>query len=187
MSTSALSERLRRLGRPIWPTGITKIEAGRVEDGEGVRRVDVDDLIALALALDVSPNRLLLPESATDEQIDLTPRTRASSLALWRWATGDEELRLDVGHKDPSVRLDLDRTERFRTENRPHDPMANVPFQRLIENEDVLRPVLEAVDAARERGLSLRAILDWVELATTWRRTLQDPTTPPTPAEGQAS
>lgn len=49
-----LSARLEQLGRPILPSGITKIE-------QGARRVDVDDLAALAEAFDVSPYRLLLP------------------------------------------------------------------------------------------------------------------------------
>lgn len=49
-----LSARLEALGRPILPSGITKIE-------QGSRRVDVDDLVALAQALEVSPMRLLLP------------------------------------------------------------------------------------------------------------------------------
>jgi hypothetical protein len=48
-----LEEKLRELGRPIPLPALSKIEKGQ-------RRVDVDDLVALALALGVSPN-LLLP------------------------------------------------------------------------------------------------------------------------------
>ena len=52
-----LAARLRDVGRPIAPSGITKIE-------QGTRRVDVDDLVGLAAALEVSPNQLLVdPDS----------------------------------------------------------------------------------------------------------------------------
>ena len=54
-----LSARLESLGRPILPSGITKIE-------QGARRVDVDDLVALADALDASPLGLLLPNAGGD-------------------------------------------------------------------------------------------------------------------------
>lgn len=56
-----LSAKLAELGRPILPSGITKIE-------HGARRVDADDLVALGWALDVSPPRLLLPSGkSTDD------------------------------------------------------------------------------------------------------------------------
>ncbi len=54
MSYAELSRRPEELGRPIPPLGLTRIRDGK-------RRIDVDDLIALALALDVSPAVLLLP------------------------------------------------------------------------------------------------------------------------------
>jgi hypothetical protein len=64
-------------GRPILPSGLSKIEQGQ-------RAVDVDDLVALAIALQVNPNALLLPagipeltdniamtgDSVTDEQFE---------------------------------------------------------------------------------------------------------------------
>lgn len=51
-----LSERTARLGRAISATGINKIELGH-------RRVDVDDLVTLAHALEVTPTLLLGPVS----------------------------------------------------------------------------------------------------------------------------
>lgn len=48
----ALSQRLSELGHPLLPSGITKIEQGK-------RGVDVDDLVALARALEVRPEQLL--------------------------------------------------------------------------------------------------------------------------------
>lgn len=52
LSVRELSERLERVGRPILPSGVTKIE-------QGARRVDVDDLVALANALEVLPERFV--------------------------------------------------------------------------------------------------------------------------------
>jgi transcriptional regulator with XRE-family HTH domain len=46
------SDRLTRVGRPILPSGLSKIESGD-------RRVDVDDLVGIAAALGVMPDRLL--------------------------------------------------------------------------------------------------------------------------------
>jgi transcriptional regulator with XRE-family HTH domain len=57
LSYAELSRRLDELGRPIAPLGLTRIR-------DSQRRVDVDDLVALALALDVSPATLLLPPDA---------------------------------------------------------------------------------------------------------------------------
>lgn len=47
-----LAERVTAAGRPMSPSVLGKIESG-------ARRVDVDDLVALASALDVPPGRLL--------------------------------------------------------------------------------------------------------------------------------
>jgi transcriptional regulator with XRE-family HTH domain len=57
LSLQALSERLETVGRPILASGLSKIEAG-------TRRVDVDDLVALAEALGTVPDDLLTPNAA---------------------------------------------------------------------------------------------------------------------------
>ncbi len=49
-----LSDRLEQIGRPIPTLGLSRIE-------KGTRRVDADDLIALAIVLEVSPAALVLP------------------------------------------------------------------------------------------------------------------------------
>jgi transcriptional regulator with XRE-family HTH domain len=58
--------RLAALGRPILPSGLSKIE-------QSTRRVDVDDLVALADALRTVPSRLLhgrdLPSDTQHEEI----------------------------------------------------------------------------------------------------------------------
>ena len=56
MTTEQLAERVTTLGRPMYANTITKIEKRQ-------RRVDVDDLTALAAALQVTVQRLLDPPS----------------------------------------------------------------------------------------------------------------------------
>jgi len=60
-----MARRLKSIGRTIPELGLRRIE-------EGNRRVDVDDLMALAVVLDVAPIALLMPE-ITDEEWDDTP------------------------------------------------------------------------------------------------------------------
>lgn len=54
LSYAELSRQLTSIGRPIHALGLR-----RLEDGD--RRVDVDDLCALAFVLGVEPSRLLNP------------------------------------------------------------------------------------------------------------------------------
>ena len=83
MKLDDLSQRLGELGRLIPKSGLSKIESGE-------RRVDVDDLTALAIALEVNPNRLLLVDHAeVDDELELTEELSATSKSAWAWASGD--------------------------------------------------------------------------------------------------
>ncbi len=81
LTRPALSARLAEVGRPLLPTGIAKIE-------DGTRRVDVDDLVALAIALGVNPTRLLLPGDVGEQPVALTSAIAAPSWAAWQWCDG---------------------------------------------------------------------------------------------------
>jgi transcriptional regulator with XRE-family HTH domain len=85
-----LSHRLTALGWPISVTGLSKIETGK-------RRVDADDLVAIAAALCQSPNRLLLPADASEDEIAVTPRWRTRAFDAWKWATGEKAPTLASG------------------------------------------------------------------------------------------
>jgi len=81
-----LSRKLAKMGREIPPLGLRRIESGG-------RRVDVDDLVALALALEVSPLVLLLPA----ETSSVTAKgDRYVAERIWSWARGEVMLD-DVG------------------------------------------------------------------------------------------
>lgn len=59
ISGAQLAATMKRLGRPIPLVGIQRIESGE-------RRVDVDDLMAFAVALNVAPATLLMPDVDAD-------------------------------------------------------------------------------------------------------------------------
>ena len=66
ISAAELSATLSRLERPIPVLGVQRIEAG-------TRRVDVDDLVTIAVALGVSPASLLMPMYEDDAVSQRTP------------------------------------------------------------------------------------------------------------------
>lgn len=88
-STYDLSRAMGEAGRPIAPSAIAKVE--RAE-----RRVDVGDLMALAVVLGVSPLTLLLPANARGQKdangIPQEARTEVTGAGdvgvvdAWRWA-----------------------------------------------------------------------------------------------------
>jgi len=84
-----LADRLERIGRPIPTLGLSRIEKGN-------RRVDVDDLVALAIALDVSPGALLLPRDPgipdEDDEVKLTENLHLSGFAARQWMAGHTQL-----------------------------------------------------------------------------------------------
>jgi transcriptional regulator with XRE-family HTH domain len=80
MGYTELSERLKDIDKRIPPLGLRRIEAGE-------RRVDVDDLFALAVALGVSPTTLLLPDAYVGgEEVVVTGVTGGCDAEqLWKW------------------------------------------------------------------------------------------------------
>jgi transcriptional regulator with XRE-family HTH domain len=87
ISYAELSRRLTRIGRPIAVLGLRRIEAGD-------RRVDSDDLVALAAAFGVSPITLLMPDvPAGDTEVTATGVGSHPAGELWAWLRADEALR----------------------------------------------------------------------------------------------
>jgi transcriptional regulator with XRE-family HTH domain len=80
LSLADLSDAMSRAGRPMLASGLHRLEAGK-------RRVDADDLVALALALHVSPLTLLLPWTETGT-VALTNEVSAEATVAWNWARG---------------------------------------------------------------------------------------------------
>lgn len=83
ISLQELESRLIELGRRISFSGLSKIERGE-------RRVDVDDLMAIAVALDVSPLGLLLPVDQEPAATVDASGARGSLALFWMWALGEK-------------------------------------------------------------------------------------------------
>lgn len=139
-----LSARLAEVGHPVGPSGVSKIELAQ-------RRIDVEDLLALAAALQVSPNRLLLAPGASEtEPLALTESVEVSEGSAWRWAVGERPLSTAVPEDD----------YRFATENRPHDPVKRLTIDELVELRDSgnLDTLSAGYHEAREAGVSYDTI-----------------------------
>lgn len=82
LTQKELAARMTELGRPVTMQMVSKME-------QSGRRVDVDDLLAVAIALGVNPDAILFPRDASwDESVTLTPGTERSAWDVWRWAQG---------------------------------------------------------------------------------------------------
>ena len=137
LSYRELSDRLRELGRPIPTLGLSRIERGD-------RRVDADDLVALAIALGVNPTALLLPrDTGLRDGIKLTdgaPDEAAND--AWAWADGAWPL--PVGGPFTRSNADLFALADFARYGRPEwSPPQGL--QALTNREDQLPSVATAI------------------------------------------
>lgn len=84
MSIAELARRLDQAGRRIPVLGLSQVERGE-------RRVDADDLVALAQVLGVSPATLLMPEAReASEAVSLAgSEGEVSARAAWDWLTAE--------------------------------------------------------------------------------------------------
>lgn len=141
LTKTELSQRLEVLGRPMSLDVLTKVE-------KGSRRVDADDLIALAIALEVNPNVLLAP-LGDQGSAHLTGKIKASGKIFWPWLYGDEPLlQWNADGSDstcgiePNDTLNLDKVLAFTSLAKPyHD-----------DRGEALDSLLRAMAARRGRG-----------------------------------
>jgi transcriptional regulator with XRE-family HTH domain len=84
-----LAQRLADIGRGIPVVGLRRIE-------DGTRRVDADDLMALAVALGISPITLLFPPSDSPQtKVVGTAIGEQSAGDLWSWLRATDPLPAD--------------------------------------------------------------------------------------------
>jgi len=115
LSYVALASKLAENGHPIADTGLLKIE-------KGSRGVSVDDLVALAAALGVAPNTLLLPSGNVAELNThhvLTGTVTGRWRDIWTWAAGEAPLGTPPSTTDDPREQCLDEVV-FSRVNRPH-------------------------------------------------------------------
>lgn len=147
LTLAELSARLVLLGRPIIATGLHKIE-------KGTRRVDVDDLVALALALGVTPTRLLLPPAPDPEggPVELTTKRSVPWGRAWAWASGQEALPApgQPGHAEVSAEDAYEFTEA----SRPYDPPPTLLMSEVEAMEGSHASLVKEWIKAIKRGAS---------------------------------
>jgi len=172
LDLNATSDRMGALGRPLSLSGLSKVERGQ-------RGVDVDDLVALAAVLNVSPLRLLLTPDASDDRISLTPKVSVPKRDAWQWASGEHQLGLtgeleevDTSRRGGDVDDALRRAEEFSNENRPHVEADDWTSKQYGEHESVLGPVADAATAANDAGVPWPAIHGYLHLTKNLRARL---------------
>jgi transcriptional regulator with XRE-family HTH domain len=152
MTLAQLSEAMGQLGRPILPSGLGKIE-------KGDRRVDVDDLVALAMALNVTPTRLLLPGGADPDSssVELTGSRAVPWARAWAWATGREAL--PSPDRPVDAETTLDEEYEFTEASRPFDPPPDLLMSEIEAKEANLGPLIQEWIAAIKRGESAEELV----------------------------
>lgn len=126
VTQSELSARLRENGRPIPVASI-----GRIESGE--RRVEVDDLVALAIALGVAPLALLLPDTRTpDEVVELTGWGTVQASEAWMWGASGVPLVLDGSPEDMELEV-------YAAHRASHPWWLDAPYVRIADMTEAQR------------------------------------------------
>lgn len=131
---------MTELGRPIPPLGVQRIEAG-------TRRVDVDDLLAFAAALGVSPVTLLMPSKSTAEAQLSFGGVEVSARKLWQWLRAERGIQSLTGRQLEFITRswptwELERLERDFLDVRARqlremtDPLGVKQADRLFEDDD---------------------------------------------------
>jgi transcriptional regulator with XRE-family HTH domain len=148
LTLQQLAGKLRELGRPILLSSLSKIEKGQ-------RRVDADDLIALALAMEIPPNYILLPDdNAPDSAVQLTSTFALNAASAWEWAS-----RRDLPQSADTDKINIADFDEFASQLRsqvaalhgymrlPHLGVSrSVPYDQLYV-EPALRPEQEHLEA----------------------------------------
>lgn len=100
-STYELSRQLKAANRPISPSALAKLERGE-------RRVDVGDLAALAVILQVTTSALLLPlEDDPAKTVEVTGGGSVAADVAWDWADGRRPLHYDARGDDHAAALEF--------------------------------------------------------------------------------
>ena len=135
LELAQLSEALKGIGRPIGVPALSRIE-------NKLRRIDVADLVALAIVLKTTPNWLLFGRNPYHpaQPLELTPVQQEKADEVWKWATGDYPMGANTGKE----------IYEFQKLNRPHIPPQNpLPLPRGIREHEVVLKLEQAYkDAA---------------------------------------
>jgi hypothetical protein len=151
----SLSGELAKVGRPITPSAIAKIEKQQ-------RQVTVDDLVALAVVLNTSPISLLLPALWGDTPIALTSERQLMARTAWRWIRGQSPASdygvapsaIVVGPDDDEWEDELDR--KYWQLRQDYDAVTLPPELRRVRQHPASRDA-DAVNLQVERLVRMAA------------------------------
>jgi transcriptional regulator with XRE-family HTH domain len=163
LSLTELAERATGLGRPIQASGLRRIEdaaeATESERDRKPRRVDVDDLVALALALNVSPVRLLLPRHADDWSVKLVGNVKVPATGAWSWALNEWPMpQVGVSEDEQQAGAEFYRRNSIPPERQPR------PMREAAAESEAVRMLSDAVVAARREGISRATMAELVSI-----------------------
>lgn len=99
LSQTGLSKRLADAGVTLHPTAITKIE-------RGARAVTIEEVLALAYVLNVSPTNLILPTDDDLAPVKITPKIEHQAEWVRDWIAGVGPLPADDSEADYRARED---------------------------------------------------------------------------------
>lgn len=151
-----LAERLTAFGVPTSQVAVSRVESG----GQG--GISIDDVMAYALALGVSPIRLLMPREGDDE-VQITPTVTLDGRSARTWMRGQAPLIWTCDSDDPTqwwgrVHADMPATELRLVIHKVHDV--------VTEASGLLEEVDEASGKGLEQALAaLAGLLDKIDRA----------------------
>jgi transcriptional regulator with XRE-family HTH domain len=137
-SLADLSNELEAVGRPILSSGLHRLEQGK-------RRVDADDLVALAAAFHVSPISLLLPADGVDD-VSLTVTKRVAAQAAWDWMRGRRPLELPTDDDEARIQELSFLRDSFPKTIRDRYPWTPAGQELLYEDHPDKRPQVRTVE-----------------------------------------
>jgi transcriptional regulator with XRE-family HTH domain len=140
LTQQGLAERLSVLGRGLHPTAISRIE-------QGDRAVTVDELFALAVALNVSPMALIAPDSGVTPVVG---EERRSAEEVRAWISGERSL----GNVFGATQVRLDISDEFDGSA----PAELKQRRRDLREWPVLRYLTDALEKARALAYATQAM-----------------------------
>lgn len=129
LTYTQVADRLTKAGRSISPVAVR-----RIEDGE--RRVDADDLVSIAQALDVTPITLLMPHTGSTDplsKVELTGAQPTIERFAWDWLRANQPLDLVRPGEDPNTVL-----ARFKAKSCPGWALAEEAGRQAARFDDQL-------------------------------------------------
>lgn len=162
LSQDEVAAAVRRLGNPMNRSAISKAEDAK-------RHVDVDDLVAFALALGAAPNRLLLTGTAdAGKAIEVTPGYSPPERDAWMWALGELPLVRDCDASQPQEVSEVDRQRRFIQQNRPSHRLGHASGDPMREYPALRTAITNLINEARRSGIGISVIIDALQQAYLW-------------------